>query len=120
MSNYKTAHFNDNQKQATRNAAQMAGFDFVRIMTEPVAAALAHDITMYDVKKEIMVFDLGGGTFDVSLLSLQKTEAGPIFAVKAIYGDSHLGGGKERPPLFFLLSRAILNRSSQRTSITVW
>ena len=61
-------------------------------MTEPVAAALAHDIKLYDEKKVILVFDLGGGTFDVSVVSLQKTEMGPIFVVKAIYGDSHLGG----------------------------
>ncbi|KAL6052775.1 Hsp70 ATPase ssa1 [Balamuthia mandrillaris] len=63
-------------------------------MTEPVAAALAHDIGIYQEKerKEILVFDLGGGTFDVSLLSLQKTDMGPIFVVKTIEGDSHLGG----------------------------
>ncbi|KAL6067351.1 Heat shock protein ssb1, partial [Balamuthia mandrillaris] len=88
------AHFNDNQKHATRIAAILAGFDQVRIMTEPVAAALAHDIGIYQEKerKEILVFDLGGGTFDVSLLSLQKTDMGPIFVVKTIEGDSHLGG----------------------------
>ena len=88
------AHFNDQQRQATKDAGRIAGLDVVRIINEPTAAALAYglhsagdDNTTQD-KSNVVIFDLGGGTFDVSVLSME----GGVFAVKATGGDTHLGG----------------------------
>lgn len=81
------AYFNDSQRQSTKNAGKIAGLDVLRIINEPTAAALAYGI---DKKKEemVMVFDLGGGTFDVSILEVGDG----VFEVKATSGDTHLGG----------------------------
>merc|ERR1711871_1535195 len=85
------AYFNDAQRQATKDAGQICGLNVLRIINEPTAAAIAYglDKVNEDVdEKNILVFDLGGGTFDVSLLALD----GGIFEVKATAGDTHLGG----------------------------
>jgi molecular chaperone DnaK len=81
------AYFNDSQRQATKDAGQIAGLDVLRIINEPTAAALAYGL---DKKKDetILVFDLGGGTFDVSLLEVGDG----VVEVKATSGDTHLGG----------------------------
>ena len=83
------AYFNDSQRQATKDAASIAGLNCLRIINEPTAAAIAYGL---DKKKEedtnVLIFDLGGGTFDVSLLNIE----GGIFEVKATAGDTHLGG----------------------------
>jgi len=81
------AYFNDNQRQATKDAGRIAGFDVKRIINEPTAASLAYGL---DKKKDqkIAVFDLGGGTFDISILELGEG----VFEVKATNGDTHLGG----------------------------
>ena len=81
------AYFNDTQRQATKDAGKIAGLEVLRIINEPTAAALAYGL---DKKKEetIVVFDLGGGTFDVSILELGDG----VFEVKATNGDTHLGG----------------------------
>lgn len=81
------AYFNDAQRQATKDAGQIAGLNVVRIINEPTAAALAYGMHEKD-EKTILVFDLGGGTFDVSLLTIE----GGLFEVKATNGDTHLGG----------------------------
>ena len=81
------AYFNDAQRQQTRNAAQLAGLNVLRLLNEPTAAAVAYGLDSRD-QGNVIVFDLGGGTFDVSLLSLQKG----VFAVLATAGDSNLGG----------------------------
>ena len=81
------AYFNDRQRQATKDAGKIAGFDVKRIINEPTAAALAYGL---DKKKtgKIAVYDLGGGTFDISILELQEG----VFEVLATNGDTHLGG----------------------------
>jgi len=89
------AHFNDQQRQATKDAGRIAGLDVVRIINEPTAAALAYGLhsageagAANQDKPNVLIFDLGGGTFDVSVLSME----GGVFAVKATGGDTHLGG----------------------------
>ncbi len=81
------AYFNDSQRQATRDAGRIAGLEVLRILNEPTAAALAYGLDEQESKK-ILVFDLGGGTFDVSILEVGDG----IFEVKATSGDTQLGG----------------------------
>ncbi|MBQ1827123.1 MAG: molecular chaperone DnaK, partial [Erysipelotrichaceae bacterium] len=82
------AYFNDAQRQATKDAGKIAGLEVERIINEPTAAALAFGFDKTDKEQRIMVFDLGGGTFDVSILDL----ADGTFEVLATAGDNHLGG----------------------------
>ena len=82
-------YFNDSQRQATKDAAAIAGLNCLRIINEPTAAAIAYGLDKNkDEDKNVLIFDLGGGTFDVSLLNIE----GGIFEVKATAGDTHLGG----------------------------
>jgi molecular chaperone DnaK len=81
------AYFNDAQRQATKNAGKIAGLDVLRIINEPTAAALAYGIDK-KANETVLVFDLGGGTFDVSILEVGDG----VFEVKATSGDTHLGG----------------------------
>ncbi len=82
------AYFNDAQRQATKDAGQIAGLNVLRIVNEPTAAALAYGLDKGDQEQTILVFDLGGGTFDVSLLEIGEG----VVEVKATSGDNHLGG----------------------------
>jgi molecular chaperone DnaK len=82
------AYFNDNQRQATKDAGAIAGLDVVRIINEPTAAALAYGLDKSETEQKIMVFDLGGGTLDVTILEF----GGGVFEVKATSGDTQLGG----------------------------
>ena len=82
------AYFNDAQRQATKDAGQIAGLDVKRIINEPTAAALAYGLDKQGTDQRILVFDLGGGTFDVSILDL----ADGVFEVLSTSGDNHLGG----------------------------
>ena len=83
------AYFNDSQRQATKDAGAIAGLNVLRIINEPTAAAIAYGLDKKnDAEKNVLIFDLGGGTFDVSLLTLD----GGFFEVKATAGDTHLGG----------------------------
>jgi molecular chaperone DnaK len=82
------AYFNDAQRQATTEAGQIAGLNVLRIVNEPTAAALAYGLDKGDKDQTILVFDLGGGTFDVSLLEIGEG----VIEVKATSGDNHLGG----------------------------
>ncbi|HWW10179.1 MAG TPA: molecular chaperone DnaK [Candidatus Acidoferrales bacterium] len=81
------AYFNDAQRQATKNAGQIAGLNVLRIINEPTAASLAYGLDK-KANEKILVFDLGGGTFDVSILEVGEG----VFEVKATNGDTHLGG----------------------------
>ncbi|XP_060652302.1 LOW QUALITY PROTEIN: heat shock 70 kDa protein cognate 1 [Drosophila nasuta] len=85
------AYFNDSQRQATKDAGAIAGLNVLRIINEPTAAAIAYGLDKQDSSKgerNVLIFDLGGGTFDVSVLTIEDG----IFEVKATAGDTHLGG----------------------------
>ncbi|MBQ6654185.1 MAG: molecular chaperone DnaK [Erysipelotrichaceae bacterium] len=82
------AYFNDAQRQATKDAGRIAGLEVERIINEPTAAALAYGIDKTEIEQKVMVYDLGGGTFDVSILQL----ADGTFEVLATAGNNHLGG----------------------------
>jgi molecular chaperone DnaK len=82
------AYFNDAQRQATKNAGKIAGLEVERIINEPTAAALAYGLDKQDKSQTILVYDLGGGTFDVSILELGDG----VFEVKSTSGNNHLGG----------------------------
>ncbi|EKD03983.1 heat shock protein 70 [Trichosporon asahii var. asahii CBS 8904] len=83
------AYFNDSQRQATKDAGTISGLEVLRIINEPTAAAIAYGLDKKtEGEKNVLIFDLGGGTFDVSLLTIEEG----IFEVKATAGDTHLGG----------------------------
>jgi molecular chaperone DnaK len=82
------AYFDDAQRQATKEAGEIAGFEVLRTINEPTAAALAYGLDKSQKEQTVLVFDLGGGTFDVSLLDIGDG----VFEVKATHGDTHLGG----------------------------
>lgn len=82
------AYFNDTQRQATKDAAEIAGMECVRIINEPTAAALAYGVDKSDKDMKVAVFDFGGGTFDISILDF----GGGVFEVLGTNGDTHLGG----------------------------
>jgi molecular chaperone DnaK len=82
------AYFDDAQRTATKEAGQIAGLEVLRIINEPTAAALAYGLDKKGADETVLVFDLGGGTFDVSVLSIGEG----VFEVKATHGDTHLGG----------------------------
>jgi len=81
--------FNDAQRQATKDAGTIAGLQVLRIINEPTAASIAYGLNKKGGESQIIVYDLGGGTFDVSLLSIDDG----VFEVLATAGDTHLGGG---------------------------
>jgi molecular chaperone DnaK len=81
------AYFNDSQRQATKDAGQIAGLNVLRVVNEPTAAALAYGLEK-EADRVVAVYDLGGGTFDISVLEIQKG----VFEVKSTNGDTHLGG----------------------------
>jgi heat shock protein 1/8 len=82
------AYFNDAQRQATRDAGSIAGLNVLRIINEPTAAAIAYGLEKKGTETNVLIFDLGGGTFDVSLLTIDEG----VFEVEATAGDTHLGG----------------------------
>eukprot|EP00122_Pirum_gemmata_P015336 Pgem_evm1s14332 len=83
------AYFNDSQRQATKDAGQIAGLNVLRIINEPTAAAIAYGLDKrVEAERNVLIFDLGGGTFDVSILTIEDG----IFEVKSTAGDTHLGG----------------------------
>src|ERR1700733_1578578 len=85
------AYFNDAQRQATKDAGKIAGLEVLRLVNEPTAAALAYGL--HDKQRgHVAVYDLGGGTFDISVLKLISTSEGDIYQVLSTNGDTHLGG----------------------------
>ncbi|MEM8874011.1 MAG: Hsp70 family protein, partial [Planctomycetota bacterium] len=85
------AYFNDAQRQATKQAGEIAGLKVLRVLPEPTAAAVAYGIDK-KANEDVLVFDLGGGTFDVSVLETSNEDGEQMFAVESINGDTHLGG----------------------------
>ena len=86
------AYFNDAQRQATKDAGQIAGMEVARIINEPTAAAMAYGLDKAESEQKIVVFDLGGGTFDVSVLELNNDDGMKVFEVISTSGDTQLGG----------------------------
>ena len=86
------AYFNDAQRQATKDAGRIAGLDVKRIINEPTAAALAYGMDKAQGDKTIAVYDLGGGTFDVSIIEIADVDGEKQFEVLATNGDTFLGG----------------------------
>src|SRR6202047_812272 len=85
------AYFNDAQRQATKDAGKLAGLEVLRLVNEPTAAALAYGLHEKQ-RGHVAVYDLGGGTFDISILKLISTDEGDIYQVLSTNGDTHLGG----------------------------
>ena len=86
------AYFNDAQRQATKDAGRIAGLDVKRIINEPTAAALAYGLDKKAGDSVIAVYDLGGGTFDISIIEIDNVDGEQTFEVLATNGDTHLGG----------------------------
>ncbi|REL27654.1 molecular chaperone DnaK [Thalassotalea euphylliae] len=86
------AYFNDSQRQATKDAGRIAGLDVKRIINEPTAAALAYGMDKQQGDRVVAVYDLGGGTFDISIIEIDEVEGEHTFEVLATNGDTHLGG----------------------------
>ena len=86
------AYFNDSQRQATKDAGRIAGLDVKRIINEPTAAALAYGLDKKGGDRTIAVYDLGGGTFDISIIEIAEVDGEHQFEVLATHGDTFLGG----------------------------
>ncbi len=86
------AYFNNAQRQATKDAGRIAGLDVKRIINEPTAAALAYGLDSKKENQTIAVYDLGGGTFDISIIEIDNFDGEQTFEVRATNGDTHLGG----------------------------
>ena len=92
------AYFNDSQRQATKDAGRIAGLDVKRIINEPTAAALAYGMDKAKGDHTVIVYDLGGGTFDVSVIEIAEVDGEHQFEVLATNGDTFLGGELRHPP----------------------
>ena len=103
------AYFDDNQRQATKDAGQIAGLEVIRIVNEPTAASLAYGLDKQDTDAKILVFDLGGGTLDVTLMEF----GGGVFEVKSTSGDTQLGG----QDMDLVVMNWVLNEFKKQTGI---
>merc|ERR1712151_418280 len=106
------AYFNDCQRQSTKDAGQISGLNVLRIINEPTAGAIAYGLDKKDKERNILVFDLGGGTFDVSLLTIESG----VFEVIATNGDTHLGGEDFDNRVLDYLLKIIKKKHSQDVS----
>ncbi len=106
------AYFNDNQRQATKDAGEIAGLEVVRLVNEPTAAALAYGLDKSGADQKILVYDLGGGTLDVTIMEFGKG----VFEVKSTSGDTQLGGTDMDNALVKFLSEEVSNQ--HKTDIT--
>ena len=110
------AYFNDAQRQATKEAGQIAGLEVLRIVNEPTAAALAYGLDKQDSDQTILVFDLGGGTFDVSILEIGDG----VFEVKSTSGDTDLGGDDWDEAIIDWLVTGFKNETGWTSGPTRW
>ena len=110
------AYFNDAQRQATKEAGTIAGLNVLRIVNEPTAAALAYGLDKEGKEETVLVFDLGGGTFDVSVLDI----ADGVFEVKSTSGDSHLGGDDWDDAVMQWLVKSFKDTEGVDLSATRW
>lgn len=113
---FVSAYFNDAQRQATKDAGVIAGLNVARIINEPTAAAIAYGLDKKQGEKNILVFDLGGGTFDVSILTID----GGVFEVVSTNGDTHLGGNSASHlscDVFLLSSKLSWRTLEQQTEV---
>lgn len=110
------AYFNDAQRQATKDAGKIAGLNVQRIINEPTAAALAFGLDKLDKDQKILVYDLGGGTFDVSILELGDG----VFEVLSTNGDTHLGGDDLIKKLSIGLSKISKKRMELIFQLILW
>ena len=106
------AYFNDSQRQATKDAGKIAGLEVKRIINEPTAAALAYGMDKKRGDKKIAVFDLGGGTFDVSIIEIAEVDGEHQFEVLATNGDTFLGGEDFDMRVIEYLTQAEFERES--------
>ena len=102
------AYFNDNQRQATKDAGEIAGLQVVRIINEPTAASLAYGLDKANKDLKILVFDFGGGTLDVTIMEM----GGGVFQVKSTSGDTQLGGTDMDNTLVEFILQEFKNQSS--------
>ena len=110
------AYFNDAQRQATKEAGEIAGLNVRRIVNEPTAAALAYGLDKSDKDMKIAVFDLGGGTFDISILELGDG----VFEVKSTNGDTHLGGDDFDHVIIDYMADSFLEKKVSTFVKTLW
>ena len=110
------AYFDDAQRQATKEAGQIAGLEVLRIINEPTAAALAYGLDKQDTEQTVLVFDLGGGTFDVSLMEIGDG----VFEVKATHGDTQLGGDDWDQRVIDWLVKSSRTPTASTSARTAW
>ena len=107
------AYFNDSQRQATKDAGTIAGLKVLRIINEPTAAAIAYGLDKKGGESNIVIFDFGGGTLDVSLLTIEEG----MFEVKATAGNTHIGGEDLITALWTTLPTSSRERTAGRTCV---
>jgi heat shock protein 1/8 len=106
------AYFSDAQRQATKDAGAIAGLNVLRIINEPTAAAIAYGLQKkHEEEKNILVYDLGGGTFDISILTVDNSADGGVYEVKAVCGNTHLGGSDFDQIITDYLCKDFLNKN---------
>ncbi len=112
------AYFNDSQRQATKDAGAISDLNVMRIINEPTAAAIAYGLDKTGQERNVLIFDLGGGTFDASIVAIGEG----ILEVKATAGDTHLGGGDldNRIVDYFLQARTTLYVIYSQVLGVVW
>ena len=110
------AYFNDSQRQATKEAGEIAGLKVKRIINEPTAAALAYGLDKKHKDMKVAVYDLGGGTFDISILELGEG----VFEVKSTNGDTHLGGDDFDQQIMNWLAEEFITENVLTCEKTLW
>jgi molecular chaperone DnaK len=114
------AYFNDSQRQATKDAGRIAGLNVKRIINEPTAAALAYGMDKAAGDRKIAVYDLGGGTFDVSIIEIAEVDGERQFEVLSTNGDTFLGGEDFDQRIIHFLADEFLRNPASTCARTRW